>query len=231
MADIIVEIVLWLILLIGCLWGIKTGFVRTVAKPAKFIMALFLAISLSSVFGSVFIKPMIQEPIITKLTEFFTEKIGEGVAAAQELPTLVKFAASLAGVDLEAISSAEAQANMVTAIITAVTDPVLDLISSVIAFFVLYILLKLAMNLVFAIIDAVVDNGVLGVVNRALGCLVMTFMAFTVAWGLCAISDLILNIPVVNEQEWVQDFSGGMLYTFLKGLSPIDLLLGLLLSF
>ncbi len=231
MPDIIVDIVLWVILLIGCLWGIKVGFVKTVAKPAKFIMAVFLAISLASVVGSVFIKPMVQEPIITKLTEYFTEKIGEGVAATEELPTLVKFAASLAGIDLEAISSAEAQADMVNAVIVAITDPVLDLISSVLAFFLLYIVLKLLLSFVFAIIDSIVDNGVLGIVNRALGCVVMTFMAFTVAWGLCAISDLILNVPVINEQAWVQDFNGGGLYNFFKGLSPIDLLLGLLLSF
>ena len=98
-------------------------------------------------------------------------------------------------------------------------------------FFILYLVFKLLLNIAFAIVNALVDNGVVGVVNRILGCVVMTFMAITVVWALCSVSDLILNIPFIHEQEWLSGFTGGWIYSFFRGLSPIDMLLGLLLSF
>ena len=230
-ADIIIDIILAIILLIGFFWGLKIGFVKTIAKPVKFIMAIFLSISFASLVGTGIIDPMIREPIINKMTEFFAEKIAQGMGTADELPTLVKFAAGLAGVDIESITSAEAQAELVASIVSAVTDPVLNLITSIIAFFILYFVFKILLTIGFAIVNSIIDNGVVGIVNRILGCVVTTFFAMMIVWGLCSISDLILNLPGINEVEWVQGFSGGWVYNFFKGLSPIDLLLGLLFSF
>ena len=79
MADIIVDLIILAILLVGFIWGIKVGFLKTVAKPVKFLMSLFLAVSFSSVVGTYILKPMIADPIVTKLTVFFTEKIGDNL--------------------------------------------------------------------------------------------------------------------------------------------------------
>lgn len=231
MANIIFDIILAVILLVGVIWGLKAGFIKAIAKPTKFVLAILLAIMLCSVVGESVIKPMIQEPIVTKLSEALTEKIGETIGDAEELPTLVKFAAELAGIDMSLITDKEAQADMVDAVLVAVTDPVLNLISSVIAFILLYIILKICVGLLFSLINSIVDNGPIGAVNRALGCAVMTLFAFMVAWVLCMMSDFILNIPIINQQAWVQDFSGGWLYNIFRSLSPVDIILGLLLSF
>ena len=230
-ADIIIDIILAIILLVGFIWGLRVGFVKTIAKPVKFIMAVFLSISFASLVGTGIIDPMIREPIVNKMTEFFAEKIADGMETADQLPTLVKLAAELAGVDIESLTSAEAQAELVSGIVSAVTDPVLNLITSIIAFFVLYFVFKILLTIGFAIVNSIIDNGVVGIVNRVLGCIVTTFFAMMIVWGLCSISDLILNLPGINEVEWVQGFSGGWVYNFFKGLSPIDLLLGLLFSF
>lgn len=231
MANIIFDIVLGVILLVGCIWGLKAGFVKAIAKPSKFVLAIILSIALASVVGEAVIKPMIQEPIVTKLSETIEEKIGESIENIDDLPTLVKFAAQAAGVDLDALSDGQAQADMVDALLVAVTDPVLNLISSIIAFVLLYIILKILVGLLFTLINSIIDNGPVGAVNRALGCVIMTLFAFMIAWVLCMGSDFILNIPVINEQKWVQDFTGGWLYNLFRSLSPVDLMLGLLLSF
>lgn len=231
MANLVFDIVLAVILLVGCIWGLKAGFIKAIAKPSKFILAIILSLALASTVGESLIKPMIQEPIVTKLSDTIEEKIGESVEKLDELPTLVKFAAQVAGVDVSALSDGQAQADMVDALLVAVTDPVLNLISSVIAFILLYIVLKILVGLLFGLINSIIDNGPVGAVNRALGCVVMTLFAFMIAWVLCMMSDFILNIPIVNEQAWVQDFSGGWLYNIFRSLSPVDLILGLLLSF
>ncbi|MBR2931010.1 MAG: hypothetical protein IKC32_07250 [Clostridia bacterium] len=231
MVNVIVDIIIAIILVIGLIWGLKIGFVKAVAKPTKVIMAIFLAISLASVIGNGIIRPIIDEPIITKLTEFVTERIGDGVTATEELPTLIKAAAALAGVDLAELASSEAQADLVGEIIAAITDPILNMVSGIIGFFIAYIICKLLLSLMFGIVNAIIDNGVIGIVNRVLGCVVTTFIAATIVWVLCSVSDLIFNLPGIYEQGWVEEFDGGWLYSFFRNMSPIDMLLGLLLSF
>ncbi len=232
-ANIIVDIVLCLILLVGFIWGLISGFIKTVAKPVKFVLSIAIALSLASVVGMGVIKPLVSEPIVAQMTEFLTEKFGEiiSTSSVDELPTLIKLAASLAEVNLDQLASAEGQEALVVTFVEAITDPVLNIISSVIAFIILYILAKIVIGIVFAIINSIVDNGIVGVVNRILGCILMTCLAAALVWCLCAISELILGLPFMADQAWVREFTGGAVYTFFKNLSPVDLLLNLLLSF
>lgn len=231
--NIIVDILLCLILVGGFVWGLLRGFIRTVAKPVKFILSIAIALILASVIGTAIIKPLIAEPVVGQMTDYLSVKCGEIISesSVDELPTLIKFAASLAEIDLEQISSADGQEAVVGAFVTAITDPVLNIISSVIAFIILYILAKILVGIVFNIINSMVDKGLIGSVNRVLGCVLMTCIAAAVVWGLCAISGLVLGLPAFAEQAWVQEFTGGPIYTFFKNLSPIDLILSLLLSF
>lgn len=231
MANIIVDVILGIILLIGVIWGLKKGFIKAIAKPAKFILALLLAISLSSFVGEKVVKPMVQKPIVNKLSESLTDKIEKGIEDVDDLPTLVRVAAELADIDVNSISDSGATENMVDAILVAVTDPILNLISSVIAFVLLYILLRVILGLVFSFINSIVENSPVGTANRALGCVVMTVFMFMVAWLLCLTSDIILNIPAISRSEAMQGFTGGWLYNFFRRLSPIDMMLGILLSF
>ncbi len=229
-ANIIVDIVLVLILVIGFIWGLKAGFIKTVSKPAKFILALVLSFMFAGMIGDGIIKPLISEPVVGKLTEFITAKLSE-LGEGADLPTLIKLAATLAGVEIGELSDAAGNEETIATIVEAITAPVLSVITTVIAFIVLYIVLKILLGIAFAIVNAIIDNGVVGVVNRILGCIVMTLLASAVVWGLCAISDLILSLPVLAEQEWVSEFTGGWIYGFFKNLSPVDLILSVLLSF
>lgn len=229
-ANIIIDVILAVIILFGFVWGIKSGFVRTVSKPVKFIMAIVLSVSLASLVGDAVVKPLISDPVVNMLTEYLTERCNELAAAGatEQLPTLIKLAAAFVGVDIAQMSGDSGQ---VAAIVEAVTDPILSVISSILAFIVLYFVFKLLMQVVFSIINSIACSGVIGVVNRVLGCVVMTFLAATVVWCLCGVSDFILNLPVLQEQEWLQGFTGGPIFNFFKNISPIGLLLGLLLSF
>ncbi len=231
MANIIIDAILVIILVIGFIWGIKSGFVKTVSKPAKLVMTIVLSIWLASTVGDTIIKPIISEPVVNKLAEYLTLKCNDLPSSGEEFPTIIKLAASLAGVDISEIASEAGQAAMVEAVVEAVTNPILSIISAILAFVILYIVFKIVLGIVFGIINSIVDNGIVGVVNKVLGCIVMTFLAATVVWCLCGLSDFILNLPLLQEQEWLQGFTGGYVYNFFKSISPIDLMLNLLLSF
>lgn len=225
--NIIVDIVIVIMLIIGFIWGWKSGFINTVAKPVKFVLTILIAFSLASWVGSAIVQPIVSEPVTVKLTEFLEEKCGEISAANanDQLPTLVKFAAALAGVNIDDIATEAGQHELVAKIIEAVSEPFLSVISTIIAYILLHIVVGIILTIIFAIINAMVEGGFVGFINKLLGSLIMTTLAAMIVWALCGISDLILNLPILAEQAWVQEFTGGIIYTFFKNLSPIDLLL------
>ena len=232
--NIIVDSFIVLILLVGIIWGIKAGFIKTVSKPAKIVLAIAFALALASVVGTGIVKPIIEEPVVAKITDFFTEKItamSEAAGLGDNLPTIIKLAASLANIELSQLENVETQAETITAIVGAITDPILNIISMILGFVVCFFIGMILFTILFAILDSVVDDGVLGVVNKVLGCIVMTLLAIAIIWVLCTVSDLILNLPWFRDQAWAQEFTGGWIYTFFKNLSPVDLILNLLLSF
>lgn len=228
--DLIVDSILVVILIIGFIWGIKAGFIKTVAKPVKFVLALIISFSLAGWAAETFIQPLLAAPIVDKLTVFFTEHI-TAATNGTDLPTIIHIAASLAGVDLGALGEAATQEEVIAEIVNAITQPVVSIITSVLGFIALYIVASILLTILFAILEAIIDNGIVGVLNRVLGCILLTIFAACICWCLCAISDLILGIPVLAEQEWVQGFEGGIIYNFFKNLSPIDLIMNLILSF
>lgn len=228
-ANIIIDLILVLLLVIGGIWGWKSGFIEMVSKPVKFALTIVISLSLASVVGAGIVQPMISEPVTNQIAGFLTEKCAEITAAtaSTDLPTLVKLAAAIANIDIDAIASEASQAELIHKITEAVTEPVLSIISVVIAYIALHILSSIVLSIVFGIVNECIKNGD-GLVSRAnsiLGCIIMTFLAAIVVWVLCGFSDFILNLPFLHEQEWVQNFTGGFVYGFFKGLSPVDLLL------
>jgi len=226
-ANIIVDVILAVILLIGFVWGIKSGFINTVAKPVKLVLSIVLAFSCASLVGTGIVQPLIAAPVTNQLSTFLTDKCSEFITTQniEELPTLIKFAAYLAGINLEELVSDAGQANLVETIVTAIADPFLNLICTVIGFVLAYFAAKILLTIAFAIINSIVDNGVVGVANKILGCIFTTVLAASVVWGLCAISDLILHLPFIYETDFAKEFTGGFIYMFFKNVSPIDLLL------
>ncbi len=228
-ANIIIDLILLLLLAVGGIWGWKSGFIEMVSKPVKFVLTIIISLSLASVVGAGIVQPMISEPVTNQISGFLTEKCAEITAAtaSTELPTLVKLAAALADIDIDAIASEAGQAELIHEITLAVTEPVLGIIAVVIAYVALHILSSIVLAIVFGIVNECIKNGD-GLVSRAnsiLGCFIMTIMAAIVVWVLCGFSDFILHLPVFHEQAWVESFTGGFIYNFFKGLSPVELLL------
>ncbi|MBQ7390648.1 MAG: CvpA family protein [Clostridia bacterium] len=226
-ANVIFDIMLVGILLAGAIMGIKNGFVDIIARPVKFVAALALAISLASVVGSAIIEPIIGPAISHKLSEVLVEEYSEITAstANESLPTLIKFAASLCGVDIEGVASSADGITVIEAIVDAVTAPVVQIVGVIAGFIIVFFVSKILLNLLMLVVNSVVNNGIAGAVNRTLGCVFTLFLAFIVAWAFTSLSEFILNIPAIASAEWVQEFTGGPIYNFFRSFTPLDLLL------
>ena len=222
----IVDIAFMLIFVIGVIIGIKMGFIKTVAKPVKFVLAVFIAFAFAANLSSTVISPLISAPITNQLTAFLEQKFADvTVETVDTLPTLVKFAAGLCGVDLAEIASNPSESGIIGSIVEQITTPFANIVCTAIAFILLFFLAKIVLGLAFAIIDKVLDNGLIGVVNKIIGAVFMGTFAFILCWCIAAVFELVINLPVFESQAWAQEFTGGFVYKFLKSINPIDLLL------
>lgn len=225
-ANILFDVILVGILVAGAFIGIKNGFIDTVSRPVKFVASIALAFSLAGVVGSAIIEPIIGPAISHKLTDILMEEYSSITAAdANELPTLIKFAASMCGVDISGVATATAGASVIEAVVNAVTSPVVKVIGIIFGFIIVYFVAKYLMKFLMIFVNDLVNRGVVGTVNRTLGCIFTLFLAFVAGWAVTSTFEFIFNIPVIASANWVENFTGGPVYRFFRSFTPLDLLL------
>jgi hypothetical protein len=90
------------------------------AKPVKLILSLVIAISLCVTFAEGVIMPIIEKPITNYIYEFLVENCPEINIenVAEELPTVLKMAAGMYGIDLEEIVAQNAGRDILAEITT-----------------------------------------------------------------------------------------------------------------
>ena len=225
-ANIVVDIIIVSILVIGAFIGIKRGFILTLAKPVKWIASVLIALSLCNSVATNIVEPMIEAPITNQISSYLAEECAEITAenADKELPTILKIAAGIVGVDVNSLNGDNAE-GYISELVDKLTLPVIHMIAIVISCFVLYILSKILLSLVISLINVMFSGGVFGIANKILGFVFCTFLAFVFAWILVALFGYIINIPALIEVEWINTFKGGYVYRFFKEISPIELLL------
>ena len=211
---------------VGIIMGVKMGFIKTVAKPIRFVLSVVIAFTFAANFSAAIVEPLISAPVTNQLTSFLSDRFSDVSAETVEtLPTLVKLAAGLCGIDIVEVASNTGEGSIIGAIVTEITAPFTSIICTVIAFIVLFFASKLVLTIAFAIVNKIIDNGIIGVANRIIGAVFMGALAFIVCWGAASIFELVIHLPVFEGQAWVDEFSGGFIYKFLKTINPIDLLL------
>ncbi len=225
MLNFIFDTILVAILLISFMVGLKKGFINTVAKPVKFVLSLIISFFLARPVGQAVITPLIDAPLSNKIETYLVEKCSHITAesVSEELPTLLKLAAGLCGINVE--EELATTGTVVERLTDTLVSPVVAIISTIIAFVFLYILSKIALTLLFHMINTMCDGGITGALNKALGVVFCTSVGFIVCWCLTALSDFVFNIPALSSTAWVTEFTGWPIYSFFKSISPIDLLL------
>ncbi len=219
--NIFIEILLWAIIAVGAALGIKSGFIRMAAKPVKLVLAIVIAFSLATAFAEGVVVPIIETPITNYIYDFLSENCPDINAEniMEELPTVLKMAAGMYGVDLEELAIQYAEFDIVREITNTLASPVIDIFSLIIAFVVLYFVSKLLISLALALLDLIFSGGIFGVLNRVLGGVSGTVLAIVAAWGVAVLVEFLFHINS-NGME-----NAGFLYTFFNTYSPIELLL------
>lgn len=224
--SISVDAAIVIALLIGLIVGAKRGFIKTVAKPVKILAALACAVFLCSWFGTQFIQPNIDQPIRSHLTEYLNEKCPElsEENAVDNLPTVLKIAAEIGKVDLNALAE-EADGDLCAAVVDRLTEPVAHIIATVLSFIILYIGARLILWLLVMLLNALFNTAVLRWLNQGLGLIFGGITALIGMWGLVILAELVFGFAFSNA-AWVADVRSGWVYSFFLRFSPLDLIFG-----
>ncbi len=227
LVNIIIDVILVAIVIVGGFLGFKKGFILTITKPVKWLCALLLAFLLCEVVSEHIVVPLVEEPITNQITEYLLEKCGEMTkeTVSEDLPTLLKLAAGVIGIDVNAFEGNDSAA-LIGEIVDKLALPAINLFSVIISFVVLYIIFKLCLGIVIKIVDVLIfERGLIGGINKALGAGFGAAFAFFITWIVVMIFGYIISIPAIADAEWVKEFSGGFIYKFFDSITPLDLLL------
>lgn len=227
--DIVLNIIIALILVLSVYFGYRKGFLRMASGPIKFFAAIAITITCCAPFGNAVIKPLVHEPISNYVADHLYEtcKDVSSENIDEELPTLLKLAAGLAGVDVDEVAkNAEDRGEaVIDAVSDKLTDSVSGLISAVIGFFLLYFILKIAIGILLRLLNLLINRGVIGGVNRIVGIIFGAFFGIILAWGLVAILEFVFHSALFADSSYISEFDGHALYYFFKMYSPMELLL------
>ena len=226
LVNIIIDLIIAAIVIIGAVVGIKRGFVATVAKPVKWFAAIAIAFALCVSFADTVVQPMIEEPITNQISDYVSEKCADinGENANEKLPTLLKLSATIVGLDLSEITAIGTE-EYITELVNQISEPATHLVSVIISFFLIYFASKILLAIAIAIINKIFQVGVFGFFNKILGFVFGTAFAFIIAWALTAVFGYVSSLAVFEGVEWLAEFNGGYIYKFFKEISPLDLLL------
>lgn len=223
--NIIFDILLVGILLGGAILGILKGFIKILSKPLKPIFSIVIALSLCGAVASAIVEPIISEPVSNQISGFLYENC-ENLTPEnfeEELPTLIRFAATTAGIDVnELLSEGE---DVVKSVVDTLIAPVIRIISTIVAFVLIYIAARLLVSLAFCIINAVFNAGVFKVLNKTLGFITSFLMAVFISWAFVSVIEYVIHFPAFVDSALVEDFTGGAIYNLFKQYNPVELLL------
>ena len=224
--DIIIDLILCAIIVLGAIIGAVRGFIRIAAKPVKFIAAIVIAFSLCNPVAEKVVSPVIESSVTNYSSDFLHEKCDEITPdnVEEELPTILKVAASIFDIDINQTIE-EGVNNVVETIVSTLAAPVVNIISIGIAFIALYILSKIVLSLLLFLLDLLFSGGIVGKLNKFLGFLFTTIIAIAAAWGLAVLIAFVFNLPTFAENPAIQAFEGGFFYRFFNTYNPIELLL------
>ena len=224
--NIIIDIILVAIVIVGGIIGFKRGFFLTITKPVKWFLSLLLAFVLCELVAQSLVTPLIEAPLTNQLSEYLTEKCGEMTAdtVSEDMPTLLKLAAGAVGVDIAAFNGNDSEA-LITEIVDKLASPAINLFAVILSFILIYVLSKLFLGIIIKILNKIFNLGPIGALNSVLGIVFGAAFAFVISWLVVVLFGYVISIPAVSELTWAQNFDGGYIYNFFDSITPLDLLL------
>lgn len=228
--SLILDAIIVLIILIFAFLSSKKGFVRTLIEVVGFVLAIVVAIGLSTPIANGIYDATVQ-PIVAKTVE---SALNEGNATANaavdavwdKMPAFLT-ESSFFGITKENITSTitdEVSANtadVINSISNSFVKPIVTKLLSVLLSVVLLIVMLLIVKLLAKYINKLFTFSVIGNINRTLGGILGVVKGMAIAVIFCLIISLILSFTKNGFLIFTYDaINSSYLFKFLIGLSP-----------
>lgn len=227
--NIMFDIVILSFIILGGIYGVKKGFISAIARPVKKISSLVLAMLLANPIGNALISPIIGPAISHKVSEVLTEKYSNVLASSanESLPTVIRFAASMSGINLSESATTADGKILMEHIADSVTAPIVSILAAAAGFVVSFFIVKTLLNILFAFLDKKAKNskGAMNKANKILGCVFAVLLSLAIAWCFTVSIEFFFNIPILARANAIDNFTGGPIYKLFKSISPLELLL------
>ena len=215
--SIVLDLVLIGLVAAGVVVGIVRGFLKSVMKPVRVAASLAISALLSKPISKVLVAPIIQTPLENKI-QLCVRGFIDDKNPNKELPTLVKLAAALKGVDLT-------NEETTNELIGNVTGPVVEIIALAITFIILFLIFVLLIRVGCWFLESFIKDTTLGKANKIAGAVFNALLGLVVGWAFVSAFDIFVHMGIF-ESGWLgTEFEGGYLYKLLLNFSPIELLL------
>lgn len=225
------------LLIHGVMTGWMRGFVRVVFMRMRRLTALIAAFFLARPIGGMIGAAYFEEPIAEKLRELFISELGENASLAsadrlsRELPSLLRGALHLFGVDVDAITEgAEAAGgSLLDTFAFRIAEPTARILGAVVAFVCIYFLVRLLLRFIVHLISAIFTLPGLRFANKLLGLAAGLLFALLTAWVLTTLLAFIFELLGANDLAFFSDFAIKKTYLakYFYRLKPLELLLRL----
>ncbi len=233
MVNIIFDIIIVAIIVLGTIIGAKRGFFKAVLRTftglITVIVAYFATEPLSKFINDRFIYHNLEGKISNAVNSHLTNAdiYLDPAVLADAVPDSLGVIASLAGYDIKelAISASEKGQNIIATFIENASSVISGIISSLIAFVVLLVGVYVVLRVLACVLDLIFSSiPVLKKINRTLGMIFGFLCSLINSWIFVIASYSIINLIRASSPGFLADFSrdATYLYKFFTNFNPIS---------
>ncbi|MBR6572434.1 MAG: CvpA family protein [Clostridia bacterium] len=227
--NIILDVVVVAIVLICAFLSAKRGFVRALLETVGFVLAIMIAINISSPVAD-FVYDKVVSPTIEKKVVTTIDEATSGTSAAitdtiwEKLPKFVSNAAEKSGVTKDTVSnklvSGTDSAAIAQNISQEILAPIVTTVIKYIATAVLFLILLFVVKLLARIINKLFKKSLFGGANAALGGVLGAAKGAIYAILFCIIVSLLTNVSKDNFFITNEIIENTTVFKFILNLIP-----------
>lgn len=211
MTSLIFDIILVAVILISVIIGMKKGAMKVILSLVAFVVAAYLAYTLSSPFAT-FINNKFVEPAVIRSVDSAITDTTQSIEDA--LPDFIADNADVLGINLNADSIINAS----DFVQSTVSPMVIKIVSSV-AMFVIFIILAIVLNFVASLANKIIKVSFLGGLNKLLGgvfgaltgCIIIFVICFALKYAVYLSGD---DAKLISKEI----LDNSLLYRFFTGI-------------
>ena len=215
--NIVADVLVFLVLLIPVILGIKRGFVDTALRFGKTIIAFILSCIFAKKLGA-WLKEKIYPFVYEKISAFFegetAETLSEG-SMLEKLPEGVRNTLTATGFDVNQMASdaAEKGEAMVESFAQSVSNSAAGALAYVLAFVAVFVASLLLIAILRPLLNLIIEHlPVVKTFNRLLGALMGVFIGLLFAW--IASQLLVGLLGLIAHNNWTDTYLLSFFYRF-----------------